>query len=179
MRRRLGRLENPNSRRAIEAAIHNATTLGRLARNRLRSDRARDFVAPPVGSSAALAGAAGRPSAGRSQNRPSAAPGPPAAQSPPIVSREQQRTTQFGTPPAGPDFGASDPPPSGASVASPELRFCYEFPMDLHDFAFPLGRRGPLCVRLSTAKCWCLLAAIFCIFMEIFLCGWRPSLLFR
>ena len=85
----------------------------------------------------------------------------------------------LGPPPAGPDFGASDPPPSGASVASPELRFCYEFPMDLHDFAFPLGRRGPVCVRLSTAKCWCLLAAIFCIFMEIFLCGWRPSLLFR
>ena len=33
----------------------------------------------------------------------------------------------LGPPPAGPDFGASDPPPSGASVASPELRFRMNF----------------------------------------------------
>ena len=140
---------------------------------------ARDFVAPPVGSSAALAGAAGRPSAGRSQNRPSAARALRRPKVPRLCHGNNNERHSLGPPPAGPDFGASDPPPSGASVASPELRFCYEFPMDLHDFAFRLGRRGPLCVRLSTAKCWCLLAAIFCIFMEIFLCGWRPSLLFR
>ena len=40
MRHRLGRLENPNSRRAIEDAIPKATS-GRWTRDRLWTDRAR------------------------------------------------------------------------------------------------------------------------------------------